>query len=352
MRRIGILTYHDLTNYGAQLQATATQRFLQANGYDCEIIDFRPIRREIRLYKPIVKLIAKFKISQAQAQRAKRSWFRGTIFDTARISKKSTMRESGVEAIAADYDVLICGSDELWNFTNYLGYCGPYILDFSDAVKARRISYAASVGSFVPSGVLADRMQKSLQKFDAIMVRDFQTQKIVTSFGLHAERVLDPTFISELPSVTAPATGYMMMTGGMSADIVKIAVEAARILGLEIKCVGYSYPGLEHASVNASPAEWVGYIQSAACHFTTLFHGAALSIKYDIPFAAFVPESKKQKMEALLQILGCPERAVSADILPGGLAAVLTAQLSAQTKELRLELTRQSQAALLRAVAP
>ena len=39
MKRIGIVTIHTDFNYGAVLQAVATQKLLELSGYDAEIID-------------------------------------------------------------------------------------------------------------------------------------------------------------------------------------------------------------------------------------------------------------------------------------------------------------------------
>ncbi len=40
--KIGIITTHWALNYGAVLQSFALEKYLQAQGYDCEIVDFRP----------------------------------------------------------------------------------------------------------------------------------------------------------------------------------------------------------------------------------------------------------------------------------------------------------------------
>ena len=39
---IKILTCHDVYNYGATLQAYALQTFLEKNGYEVKIIDYKP----------------------------------------------------------------------------------------------------------------------------------------------------------------------------------------------------------------------------------------------------------------------------------------------------------------------
>ena len=40
-KKIGIITIHTDFNYGAVLQAIATQKVFEINGYDAEIIDYR-----------------------------------------------------------------------------------------------------------------------------------------------------------------------------------------------------------------------------------------------------------------------------------------------------------------------
>ena len=40
MKNIGIITILKVNNYGAELQAYATQKVLQLMGYDAEIIDY------------------------------------------------------------------------------------------------------------------------------------------------------------------------------------------------------------------------------------------------------------------------------------------------------------------------
>ena len=41
MKKIGIITFHRATNYGAILQAFALQKKLEQMNYDSEIIDYR-----------------------------------------------------------------------------------------------------------------------------------------------------------------------------------------------------------------------------------------------------------------------------------------------------------------------
>ena len=51
MKKVGILTFHNTTNYGAALQAYALQTKINHMGYKCDTIDY--INKEIEdIYKP------------------------------------------------------------------------------------------------------------------------------------------------------------------------------------------------------------------------------------------------------------------------------------------------------------
>jgi len=176
--RIGILTYHDLNNFGAQLQATGVQRFLAEMGHDSELIDFQPPRRLVRYAGPVVRAVLRGKFSEASYQARRRQSFRKSMLANAKVSGPMLLSAAQVERKAAGYDVLVCGSD-----ANYVGYAKPYILDFGPGVKAKRVSYAASLGSYKPSGEIAERMKASLAKFSDIMVRDPTAQKAVWALG-------------------------------------------------------------------------------------------------------------------------------------------------------------------------
>lgn len=49
-KKIGILTFHHVTNYGAVLQCYALQTILKNQGYEPEVINYKPRRQEDNLY--------------------------------------------------------------------------------------------------------------------------------------------------------------------------------------------------------------------------------------------------------------------------------------------------------------
>lgn len=348
--KIGIFTYHDINNYGAQLQAASVQRFLAGAGFEAELIDYKPFRHELRRVMTVARALKSGNLAAARQEHRRNRMFRRAIGDMAELSERRTFTAKGAAALAHGYDVLICGSDELWNFGNYLGYQSPYILDFPEAGVARKISYAASIGSLSPDAALRSRMKEALTRFSAILVRDPTTQAFVEAAGLSAQRVLDPTFISDLDPIAPAIRDYMMISGGMKPTQVAHAVETARRMGLRPVTVGLSYPGHGGLMVPATPREWIGYVRHAAGHVTSLFHGAALSLKYDTPFAVFLTPGKEQKIRSLLDWFQQEDRTIAPEADTPTIEATLSKPLRPDLPEIRDALVSRSQKLLIDAI--
>lgn len=349
---IGILTYHSINNYGAQLQAASSQNFLAKHGYTAEIVDFRPFRGIARELNSIIRPIRQGELDLARSNLRTNQMFRSSIASIALLSPNRAYLTAQVASLCRRYDVIICGSDELWNFANYLGYMRPYILDFPLPDTIRKVSYAASLGDFVPSEKTKLRMKASLEKFHRILVRDPTTLRFVNSLGLKATRVLDPTFLVDLPAAAPTISSYLMITGALSSAQVVNARSVAETLNLRPISVGYVYPGHEEISVGrVTPLQWIGYIRSADMHITSLFHGAAFSLKYRTPFAVYLTPSKEQKMISLVDIFNQRERLVLPTTEPAALAERASLEFEREYIVNFTQLVKSSQAAYLAAVA-
>jgi hypothetical protein len=51
-RSVGIITYYDVCNDGAALQAYALSHVVGGLGFDCRLIDYRPVRPNARAFLP------------------------------------------------------------------------------------------------------------------------------------------------------------------------------------------------------------------------------------------------------------------------------------------------------------
>ena len=116
--KIGILTTHDEINPGAYLQAYALQRVLTKMGYANEIISYKMPRYMFREYKAYLlhrnpKILVNSFRKMLKFYRVQRR-LRATDL-TFSVSRVNEM----------DYDLIILGSDEIWNFKNCIGVDVP-----------------------------------------------------------------------------------------------------------------------------------------------------------------------------------------------------------------------------------
>ena len=153
--KVGIITILKVNNYGAELQAYATQAALKKLGYEAEIIDYlfyknpnhKPTRRsrpmfshslvvkvKERLY-PIIERLRSARNKKSQQLRKQRF----EMFHRDNTSMSATYHIiDELYAAKMDYDVYLTGSDQVWN-PNIYSSLDPYFLDFAPK-ESKRIS--------------------------------------------------------------------------------------------------------------------------------------------------------------------------------------------------------------------
>ena len=121
--KIGILTFHRASNYGTVLQAQAMAMALQELGYDAELIDYRPeynegtlqIRkiRQARTIKTVLSIILNRAIYGKQLKQKIQNFLE--YIGEMNVSETVMYLPNEVGEIARQYDVILSGSDQLWN---------------------------------------------------------------------------------------------------------------------------------------------------------------------------------------------------------------------------------------------
>ena len=151
MKRIGIVTFFQSYNYGVWFQAYATQAFLRGRGYDAQIVNYSNLHDDEKL-----KMAFKGKNSYMGylISFAKNILFGGMHYYRKGFKKHlntfyslSSEHCTQIENLSdLHYDVLVAGSDQIWNPETTGGTLDPvFLLQFGIADK--RISYASSIGS-------------------------------------------------------------------------------------------------------------------------------------------------------------------------------------------------------------
>ena len=111
--KIGILTFHWATNYGAVLQCFALQEYLRSQGHDVEVINYKPKQYDDNVFT-FLRFRKFLNLDEYLRDRKKESAlvaFRDShLHQTKRICKCMDIVE-----IANSYDIIISGSDQVTN---------------------------------------------------------------------------------------------------------------------------------------------------------------------------------------------------------------------------------------------
>lgn len=338
--KIGIITILKVNNYGAELQAYATQKVLQLMGYDAEIIDYlfykNPHHRRTRMSAPTAKMSLKKHLEERLfpiIAHWKSRHFR--VAQNVRIAKFEQFHNKNtrmsvcydsldkLKAAKLDYDVLLTGSDQVWNPGIYSSL-DPYFLRFGDE-KIRRVAYASSFGvASVPKDV-KQYYKDALQRYSAIGVREDKAVGLVNTLsGMDATLVLDPTlllgreqWLNVAKSVIGlPNQPYVLIYELSNIPYLKqVAQHVSSQTGMPIVriCKNASPEDKEAEIINiidAGPAEFLYLFDKAGFVVTNSFHGTAFSINFCKQFYTIIPKDKSNnsRQKSILKLMDCEER--------------------------------------------
>ncbi len=334
--RIGIITLVKVNNYGAELQAFATQHVLQEKGYDAEIIDYlyftNPRHKKTKGSKPSfkmplkVRLVAMFYpwLRRYKRLKQKRDYLKRREKRFADFHLKNTKFSAEYRTIeslkssALDYDAYIVGSDQVWNPNNYTSL-DPYFLLFAPHGK-KKISFASSFGvSKLPVHTL-DYYRAALLNLDAISVREEDAVQMVEMVsGKKAQWVLDPTLLMTREewnkyseSVPGLPDCFVLIYEVTPCAYVKLlALNVAEELGCHVVRINCDASRQEEDEdviniMDAGPGEFVWLFNKARVVVTNSFHGTAFSLIMKKDFFVVAPSRKKNnsRQMSLLRLVG------------------------------------------------
>ena len=307
--KVGILTFHDGYNHGGFLQVYCLQETLKSLGVDVEIINYRSNNHRWKEYKIILLSglrrsfgwhIIKTKILNI----SKILKFRNHIANLLNITHFS----NDISKITGklDFDVVILGSDEIWNFQNPIVGLEPAY--FGKGIKAKRIvSYAPSFGQVSLNDDIPEQIIDCLKSLSDISVRDENSTEILRKIGLDAERVLDPTFLHRiyLPDILCSVSDYILiyLNGEPKLDEIEELKLYAKHNSKKLVALSYGKKWCDHSFVNVDIFEWLNLFKNANSIVTNTFHGTIYSILEKKSFCVIDSKAKSNKIDSLLESL-------------------------------------------------
>ena len=336
--KIALLTIHAADNYGATLQAYATQKKLVQLGHQVEIVDL-----------DIPNPYSKLKGVLLYPKHLKFKRFRKKHYHhlTKHYRSLSNLQENPPVA-----DCYLVGSDQTWNPEITRDKARAFFLDFGDD-KVIRACYAPSFGMqkweqnpFIDT----DEAKKLLHRFDLISVRESDGVRMLDeTFGINnVTQVIDPVLhfddYSELVGEVEQTDdlvvykltndeGFYQKARQVAKDLKSNARSIGSIRRIEgMKC---GYPeGVE---------EWIRRIAGAKYVMTDSFHGMIFSILYQRQFILYARTPKLiSRMVSILSLLGIADRIVPGDASAGEIKTKLLEPIDYQTVHERLVELRKS----------
>lgn len=325
--RIGILTYHRSINNGAVMQCYSLAKRVQQEfpNAQVEVIDYHlpkiaagyepSLKQHLKGLRPPQKVkrllsLAKYP-GKLKAEKKRKQAFESVLANLP--LSPDCIFEDGTEKVFAyiqeRYDIVIAGSDAIWNYTGR-GFPNAYFLD--DKLSCRKLSYAASCYGMSYEQIPQEHKQafrRILSSYDFLGVRDGESEKFLEHIGVGSRGVhtCDPTVfldVNDLPiseeelkeklrkkgfDFEKPAIG-IMGTERLCKMVRRFYADKYQLVGL------YNY--YKETDVNLydlTPYEWAYVFRYFKLTFTTYFHGTMLSLRNGTPVICLALETEYSK---------------------------------------------------------
>lgn len=324
--KAGIVTFNSAHNYGAVLQVYAMQEYLKSLGMDVEVVNYRikeidnvyklynVRRKDPKLIRGLKKVRKFLKVNVKERWRLeKRNNFEYFINNVLNTTKPyATLQE--IQKDFLDYDILIAGSDQIWNTGLTKGFKPAYFLEFGNK-DTRRISYAASLGSDSIDEKYIVFYKRYLENFDFISVREESMKGILKELtNKPITRVIDPTLLlnKEVYDKMKIETKYKgkdyIYVHIIENDekTYEIADQLSRKLNIPV--LHNRQKGLFENELGSNfhgrPEEFISVIENAKYIVTNSFHSTVFAMIYERDFITIPHATRPARMQNLLDIAG------------------------------------------------
>jgi hypothetical protein len=310
MIKVGIVTIHMAYNYGAVLQAYALKHTIRKLGNICEIIDYR-VESIYGCYYPFADFYLSglnlFSITGLRYIKynllSKIRWDKTAKFEHFIKKELSKNRIHNLKELKdIDYDIVVYGSDQIWNRSITGGEFEPFYFGKEIPHEVKKISYAASCGNANEDLKDDSYFLELVDEFDSISVREYELKDYLVSAGKKAEVVLDPTLLLDknewidfIKKTNRRSEKYLLIyTIYDSPSIRQRAKKIAKENGLKIYEID---PNGETCADkvfnNLSPYEFVEVFSNAMYVLTNTFHGTCFSVIMNKEFEVYLDKHKR-----------------------------------------------------------
>lgn len=333
--KVGLITFHSAFNFGGILQSYALFKIISDFGCDIETVDYRTrsqdivFRKDFHLKKNIMEMLKNcgFLFIRKDRTRRKEKFER---FIKTYLNPSKTLLKNYDDFVKNefDYDILVSGSDIIWNSgARSFRYepndsIFPYFLKFGNPLK--RISYASSFGNKNQKKIMDKK--ELLQNYDFLSTREYPVKVLIEEIlNRKVEWVCDPTWLLNknewltLPGIYIPNSRKpYILVYALYWDRKKLKqwlkpVKELAAKGMDIVLFSpmnfYSDKEI-NVIQDAGPIDFLSYLSKAELVVTTTFHGMIFAMNFEIPFFSWNIKEKSRQY-SILKYCGLENRIIN-----------------------------------------
>ena len=326
--KIGILTFHRADNLGALLQVYALQKKIEDLGYEAVIIDYRCKTIEDAYVYSVVPKIRKNIIK----------WFWSLLVVNPKLNEKCdncamfrnnylkitepVYTEVDRKKIQESFDVVITGSDQIWNENLTGGKDDWYCFKKVEELHTRVISYGASVGNISHFQNVFELYESNLRNYYRISVREKEVGIFLSKeLNKDVQKVIDPTMLIEQSTwdELVDKSKYVIkekyiLYYDVEMNSVAMAVAKKIASAKKVKLVHFN----ESIEMNfrgkyvqqSGPCEFLALIKNAEYIVTSSFHATVFAILFKKKFVTIPHQTTGSRVRCLLEDINLVSRMV------------------------------------------
>ena len=299
--KIGILTFHRAINYGAVLQCYALYQTLCMRGHDVEVIDYRPnyIEKYRNLFSlpktknpfSFIKTLIRAILLQSEKKKAVENFN-----EFLSLFKISSIVENAEEINNLKYDIIIAGSDQIWNKNITNKKYDDIFWGHFNHPHTKFVSYAASFGKLDVSIVDNKTLKGLLSNIDSIGVREEDFATYLEQLGYEAHVCVDPTVLASKQifldlAILPEEEGYILVYAlkdrskavAWAKKIQQKTQKKIIVLGGNVSCEKKYGENIKIIQ-GLSPRLFLGYFLNASIIVNASFHGTVFSTLFEKEF--------------------------------------------------------------------
>lgn len=346
MKKIGLILANPITNYGAHLQAYATQYIVDSLGYSTQILGVSGLKtlyttkdvgfvlyainamiHKISGNKSVVEYDEPFLSNVKQRTEVASSFRKRRLHDEIEYHSYGALIEA-----AKSLDAVLIGSDQMWLPGSSFGPINS--LQFVPK-GVKRLSYATSLGVEKYPKYCWKSARKMWENMDFVSVRERQGADIIKQVcnnKVNVEVVVDPTYLitkekwEDLiqPQQMSKEKYIFCYFLGNNVDSKLCAKEYAKAHGFKLVSLlsSESLSPIDRTYADQtlgaiSPEDFINWIRSAECVFTDSFHGVAFSVINQKNFYVFYrhrrdsSQSKNSRIDNIMRTWNLDEHIIT-----------------------------------------